>query len=178
MRKLKYVKLFENFIFENKTEWENSEENLIIYQSGNDEEMSHSYAYTKTSGDQAQKQWQARLNNLSKKFIESLKAGHTAINFSRLSSCSSVETFNLNGGHHGILIWRVIDGKGAPIYLNYNEECVNGWFVEIPEQQYYIRNREVQFIKKEEFDMLVKKQMIKDPQDLESGLKKIGFMII
>jgi hypothetical protein len=52
-----------NFIFENNTEWENPEENLIIYQSGNDEEMSHSYAYTKTSGDQAQKQWQARLNN-------------------------------------------------------------------------------------------------------------------
>jgi hypothetical protein len=173
MRKLKYVKLFENFIFENKTEWENPEENLIIYQSG---EMSHSYAYTKTSGDQAQKQWQARLNNLSKKFRESLNGSELKDKFLRLSSCSSVETFNLNGGHHGILIWRVIDGKGAPIYLNYNEECVDGWFVETPEQQYYNRNREVKFIKKEEFDMLVKKQMIEDPQDLESGLKKIGFL--
>jgi hypothetical protein len=56
---------------------------------------------------------------------------------------------------------------------------VDGWFVETPEQQYYNRNsnREVIFIKKEEFDMLVKKQMIEDSQDLESGLKKIGFII-
>jgi hypothetical protein len=177
MRKLKYVKLFENFIFENNTEWENPEENLIIYQSGKDEEMSHSYAYTKVSGDQAQKQWQARLNNLSKEFRDLLKGADLKDKFLRLSSCSKVETFNLNGGHYGILIWRVLDERGEPIYLNNKEECVDGWFVETHEQQYYNRNREVKFIKREEFDMLVKKQIIEDPQDLASALKEIGFIM-
>jgi hypothetical protein len=149
---------------------------LIIYQSGKDEEMSHSYAYTKTTGTQAQKQWQASFNSLEKDFREELaNEDYFKDIFLRLSSCSKVETFNLNGGHHGKLIWRVLDERGKPIYLNHDKDCVDGWFVETHEQD---NSRDGnKFIKKEEFDMLVKKQMIEDPQDLASALKKIGFIM-
>ena len=172
MKKLKYVKLFENFMI-NEDRGATSDV-LYIYDGENNKDGSKdsvtSYKYERERIDQLQNP-----NVYKEVFVDKFKGNQKLLD--EISSAYEVEKFH--NTHNGIgLLTRLLDRNGNPL-LNYMfgaKESIficDGWFTSFWDgvefnSQY---QGEGQFINEKELDELIKSKDISNPSDLKSALK-------
>jgi hypothetical protein len=172
MRKLKYVKLFENFMI-NEDRGSTSDV-LYIYDGENNKDGSKdsvtSYKYERERIDQLQNP-----NVYKEVFVDKFKGNQKLLD--EISSAYEVEKFY--NTHNGVgFLTRLLDRNGKPL-LNYTfggKESIficDGWFTSFWDgiefnSQY---KGECQFINEKELDELIESKRITNPLDLKSALK-------